>query len=311
LVDVATSGVTELVDLFARIMTSGVSRLRRRGFERGYEEIEDQMPGVRGRIRIFETISHFQDRHGRATCAFDELTIDTPQNRVVKAAMRVLCAVDEISPKNRGTLRRLIKELSEVTDCPVKLHANNRHYRFLVDVAALIRDCVIPDETSGKYRFRDFSRDGPEMARLFESFLRNFLRIERPELSVASEELDWIATSQDDPELEFLPGMRTDITVRSSDRTLVIDAKFYGETLQTHYGKQSVHSGHLYQLVSYLRNMEGRSEPDKSAEGMLLYPVTSNSVNVGYVIQGHKVRVRTVDLSKDWREIESDLLKLF
>jgi 5-methylcytosine-specific restriction enzyme subunit McrC len=105
--------------------------------------------------------------------------------------------------------------------------------------------------------------------------------------------------------------MRTDITVRSPDRTLIIDAKFYEETLQKHYEKQSVHSAHLYQLISYLRNMESRSGPDKAAEGMLLYPVTSNPINLGYLIQGHKVRVRTVDLSKDWREIEVDLLKLF
>jgi len=318
-VDVTTSGATELVDLLARILITGVSSLRRRGFERSYAEIEREIAGVRGRICMVETLGRLQDRHGRATCVFDELTIDTPQNRVVKAAMRTVCAVDELDERNRASLTRLIRELSEVAECPldratfrdVKLHSNNRHYRFLIDVASLIRECAIPDETSGKFRFRDFSREGPELARLFESFVRNFLRIERRDLLVASEGLDWIAYSEDDPELSLLPAMRTDITVRSSDRTVVIDTKFYEETLQTHYEKQSVHSGHLYQLVSYLRNMENRSGPDGNAEGMLLYPTTSSALDVRYVIQGHKVRVRTVDLSTDWRGIESELLRLF
>lgn len=319
LVEVATSGTTELVDLLARVMISGVSRLRRRGFERGYEEDQDEIRGIRGRIQIFYTVRRFQDRHGRATCTYDELTIDTPQNRVIKSAMRVLCGIGTINSKNRANLKRLIRELSEVSDCSfnralfraVKLHANNRHYRFLINVAALILDCAIPDEATGTYKFRDFSREGPEMARLFESFVRNFLRVERPELSVDSEELDWIASSDEDPELSLLPSMRTDISVRSCDRTLVIDTKFYEDTLQSYYDKQSIHSGHLYQLVSYLRNMESRTGPDGSAEGMLLYPVTSNPIDVGYVIQGHKLRVRTVDLSKEWDKIEEDMLTLF
>jgi 5-methylcytosine-specific restriction enzyme subunit McrC len=318
LVDVTTSGTTELVDLLARILITGVSGLRRRGLERSYDEIEREIAGVRGRICIAETVGRLQDRHGRATCVFDELTVDTPQNRVVKAAMRTVGAVDELSERNRASLRRLIRELSEVADRPltraafrdVKLHSNNRHYRFLIDVALLIRECAIPDETPGKVRFRDFSREGPELARLFESFVRNFLRIERRDLMVASEDLDWIASSEDDPQLSLLPTMRTDITVRSGDRTLVIDTKFYEETLQMRYEKQSVHSGHLYQLVSYVRNMENRPGPDGHAEGMLLYPTTSKALDIGYVIQGHKLRVRTVDLSREWRDIEMELLEI-
>jgi len=319
LADVASEGTTELADLFARVLISGTARLRKRGFERGYAPCTAELAGVRGRILLLETVRHFLDHHGRTTCEFDELTFDTPQNQVLKAAMRTLCAAQELDGEHRTKLKRLIRELKEVSDRPlgrslfreVRLHTNNRHYGLLIDVASLIWRCVIPDEATGSYRFRDFTREGPEMARLFEAFVRNFLKIERPDLSIGSEELLWTAVSQDDPQLIMLPRMRTDITVRSADRTLVIDTKFYENTLQTYFDKRSVHSAHLYQLLTYLRSMEKLGATDTNAEGMLLYPVTSDPIDLRYEIEGHKVRVRTIDLSKEWRNIADDVRSLF
>ena len=97
--------------------------------------------------------------------------------------------------------------------------------------------------------------------------------------------------------------METDITVRGSDRTLLIDTKYYSKTLSSYFGSQSIHSSNLYQLFSYLKNMEVRDYPDRCAEGMLLYPKTSENVDLNYDIQGHKVGVRTVDLSLHWTEV--------
>ena len=89
-VDVATAGVTELADLFARVLITGVHRLCRRGLERGYQEYDADIPGIRGRVDLRTTYMRMLERHGRAQCRFDELSNDTPQNRVVKAAMRTL-----------------------------------------------------------------------------------------------------------------------------------------------------------------------------------------------------------------------------
>ena len=64
---VSAAGVTDLADLFARVLITGVNRLRRRGLERGYQEQEAELAGIRGRIEMFETASRFLDRHGRAS----------------------------------------------------------------------------------------------------------------------------------------------------------------------------------------------------------------------------------------------------
>jgi 5-methylcytosine-specific restriction enzyme subunit McrC len=219
---------------------------------------------------------------------------------------------------HRSQLRCLARQLRGVTEVPltrelfrsVRLNANNRHYTFLIDVARLIYQCAIPDEKAGGYRFRDFVRNRPEMARLFEAFIFNFLRVERPDLNVSREVLSWDASSEDDPALRLLPDMRTDVTVRLEARTIVLDAKYYEETFQRHYDRKTLHSSNLYQLVAYLRNMERRGGVDAAAEGVLVYPVTAEPVDVSYMIQGHKVRVRTLDLAQQWSSIERDVLAL-
>lgn len=317
-VDIATAGVTELADLFARVLITGVHRLCRRGLERGYQEQDAEIPGIRGRIDLRMTYARMLQRHGRAQCRFDELSNDTPQNRVVKAALQTLAAVGTLSPDHRGQLQRLSRQLTGVAALPlsrdllrrVELHANNRHYRFLIDVARLVYQCAVPDEQAGGYRFRDFVRERKEMARLFEAFIFNFLKLERADLKVGREILAWDAMSDDDPDLSLLPDMRTDVTVRQQGRTVVIDAKYYEQTFQQYYDRKALHSANLYQLVAYLRNMERNPGQDEVAEGVLLYPVTSEPVDLTYTVLGHKLRVRTLDLAQEWSCIEADLKAL-
>jgi hypothetical protein len=43
---------------------------------------------------------------------------------------------------------------------------------------------------------------------------------------------------------------------------------------------------------------------------MLLYPTTSHDLNEIMRVQGHQMRVATVDLSKEWETIETRLLAL-
>ncbi len=55
-----------------------------------------------------------------------------------------------------------------------------------------------------------------------------------------------------------LPDMQTDITLQSKDerKTLIIDAKYYTHNMQTKFDKDKVHSGNLYQVYTYVKNLE-------------------------------------------------------
>lgn len=316
--DVATAGTTELADLFARLLITGTNRLRRRGLERGYREQCQELGAIRGRINTWETVTRLLDRHGKASCEYDELSIDTPQNRAVKATISLLAVLPEVDRSNRQELRRLARELSEIPDVSlnrslfrtVRLHANNRHYSFLMHLARLVLECAIPDEKGSGYRFRDFLRDRHQMARLFEAFIFNFLRTERSDLAISRDQLRWDASSEDDSALAYLPSMRTDVTVRAPGRTVIIDAKYYEQSLQEHFDHKTIHSANLYQLVSYLRNLEVEDGSDAVAEAMLIYPVVDAPIKLTYQIQGHKVGIFTLNLAQEWKDIEQDLVKL-
>jgi hypothetical protein len=74
------------------------------------------------------------------------------------------------------------------------------------------------------------------------------------------------------------------------------------------HGKSSLHSENLYQMFSYLKNAEALGGPYRYAEGILLYPTVGDPIAFGADIQGHHVRVCTVNLDQPWQIIRSDLL---
>src|SRR5262249_34289219 len=91
---------------------------------------------------------------------------------------------------------------------------------------------------------------------------------------------------------------------------VIVDTKFYREALQTNYGKSSIHSEHLYQLFSYLKNAEALGDEFTNARGILLYPAVGEKVSFEAILQGHPVLVRTINLDQGWKYIQSDLLGL-
>ena len=104
--------------------------------------------------------------------------------------------------------------------------------------------------------------------------------------------------------------MRTDVSLESNDRHIVIDTKYYSQTLQTYYGFDSIHSGNLYQLFAYLKNLQFTEPRSRTLEGMLLYPCVGKTLDLEYAIQGHRMRVATVDLNSHWSDIGKRLLEL-
>lgn len=316
--EASTDGVTELVDLMAKTLVHGFHQIRRQALEHGYQAMDGELTSLRGQVDLLQTHRRFLDRHGRAICHFDELTKDTVQNRVLKAAASRLLKVASLHKDHRMPLRGMLRELSAVAQVPlsrdllrqVHLHTNNRHYGFLMDLAWLIHECALPDEAAGNYSFVDFVRNPKHMARLFEDFIFNFLSIEHTNLKVTREHVPWSACSIDDPELEYLPTMRTDITVRQGQQTMVIDAKYYEETLSSYYDSKKLHGNHLYQLLAYVTNMRSHQGVEGSIEGMLIYPTVSDALNLQYNIQGHVMRVATLNLMLPWAEIQRGLSAL-
>lgn len=318
LVDVSGIDSVRQVDLFAFVLTRGTRHLLRRGLERGYQVHSETIPGIRGRIDIATTARRALPAQGLAHCQFDELTSNTIANQILRSTLYHLARVKELDGGLRKQLNTLYRELDGIDCVPlsksifrkVQLHSNSRFYKLLLSICELVTDSLMIDQNDGSYRFRDFLRDERRMARVYEEFLLNFYRTERPDLSVRKEKITWASEGTAAENLAYLPSMETDISIRGLDQTLIIDAKYYKDTLTNYFDTERVHSTNLYQLFAYLKNLEARGGQDSKSEGMLLYPVVNKRVRLEYQLHGHRVRICTVDLNRHWSEINGELLQL-
>ena len=170
LVDVDPVGVTELVDLFSRVLISGTNHLLKRGFDRNYVLHEEQTARLKGKIR-FEAVVKAGMPTATLPCEFDELSYDVVHNRILKATARRLMRADSISKENAEELAALCRQFPEVRDVEltgqifgqVELNRNNQFYDFLMKLCELIHHNLLVSETRGRSRFRDFTRDRRQM----------------------------------------------------------------------------------------------------------------------------------------------------
>ena len=83
----------ELPDLVAEILAHAVEVRQRRRLSLGYRSRDAVINRVRGRIDVLNTERHRLLDRGLVACRFDELTIDTPRNRYVRAALDAISRI--------------------------------------------------------------------------------------------------------------------------------------------------------------------------------------------------------------------------
>jgi 5-methylcytosine-specific restriction enzyme subunit McrC len=316
-VDVSSLKSTQLVDLFARVLISGTHHLVRRGFDRGYLGFSEDTKRPRGKIDFARTLKRNLLNENRLSCDLDELDYNVLHNRILKTTIKNVMAIENLTPELKEGLHEINRRLWEIEEVylssqlfrRVQLHRNNYYYGFLLSVCELVFDALLASEDCGIMRFRDFARDENKMAKLFESFVKNFYVLEQNRFRVQSLKIAWQVESDNDPTRGYLPEMKTDVCLISEQRKIILDCKFYRNALQTNWQKQTLHSTHLYQLFAYLRNKEGDDGWEK-CEGILLYPTVRTPLNLIYTIHGHPIRIRTVNLDQDWRLIHNEMLDL-
>ncbi|MEX3690653.1 5-methylcytosine-specific restriction endonuclease system specificity protein McrC [Paraburkholderia sp. BR14263] len=317
LVDLDRLPGEHVLDLLAIVLVQGIEHLARRGLEQGYEHREDEIAGVRGRIDVLRSARRFLPKHGKAACVFDELSVDTLPNRIIKSTLRTLESHPILASELRNRVHRLRRRLPGISEVHVtaqsfrrvQLHANNRYYAFLLSVCRLILSNSFVDSGSGKFRFYDFVRDEKVMSGVFQNFLYHFVRQEISDCQVDRPHIDWMANSETDPTLALLPRMETDITLRRGNKCLIVDAKYYQKTMANRYRSEKFHIENLYQLMSYLTNYKACS--DEEVSGMLVYPKVDRGVSERYRIQGFEVSLQTVDMNQPWPQIHNELVSIF
>jgi len=318
IVDAQVEACEDILDLLALVLESATTHLLKRGLDRDYIDHHEDRSTLRGKIGFAPSIRRNLLTHAKAHCHFDELHYNVLHNQLIKSTILQLVLCKRLDADIRERLVAIYRrlhgideiELSKKAFLSVRLHRNNFFYDFPLKICELIFENNLATEEHGDSKFWEFQREQERMAQLFEEFVRNFYQSKRNQhhYHVRREDIRWNAIELKDGSLHALPKMQTDITLESSQRKLIIDTKYYAETLQTNqYGKETVKSGHLYQLFSYLQNVQD-DNLGRPCDGMLLYPKVEKDYDFRYHIHGHKVSVRTIDLNQNWRLIEEDLL---
>ena len=103
--------------------------------------------------------------------------------------------------------------------------------------------------------------------------------------------------------------------LENDEKTIIIDTKYYSDYLSSYRdGKATLISGNMYQMYTYMNQINS----SKNITGMLLYPLKDNPIDEQYdvkvmgnkEISDAKFRIRTIDLSKKWEQIEEELLEI-
>ncbi len=317
--DVRTEGCHRIWDLMAKVLVRSTQQLVKRGLHRDYVLRQERRTRLRGKLLVSENVKHRVFGSPALLCEFDELSADVLPNQILRATLDLLAAYPELDLKIRDELETVSGYFSDITPLTLQrrhfrrlqLHRNMRHYRFVLDVCEFIHAQVLPETSAGASRFRDFLRDEASMGTLFERFVFNFYRAEQTRYRVSSRMVDWCVdpTGSSPGGLALLPTMRTDVCLESPDDKVVLDCKFYGDPFQWHHDTRKFRSGHLYQVVTYLKNLE-HVPGWENTRGMLLYPTVDASFDEHVNLLGHSVRLATVDLRQEWTAISSGLLCL-
>lgn len=303
-----------IFDLFAEILSKGISYLLKQGLHKEYVLKDDTLTTLRGKLDLQGTIRERFSKRTRLACEYDELTINNTFNQIIKTTVGVLMSKSDVRNDRKNILRGLMiffDDVDSINPHEVKWHnlrydRNSRTYQMIHSLCYFILDNLLLSTDQGDTKMPQFSDD--HMNLLFQRFVMEYYKRHHPEYKAAAKQIKWNFTDSSITSSSMLPIMQSDITLSLGERTLIIDTKYYSKNLQEHYGKFTINSPNFFQIHTYVMN-EDRGHSGK-VDGMLLYAKTTADIQPDEVFKtndGNILLVRTLDLTQVFDGIKSDL----
>lgn len=295
-------------DLLSAILVKGVSVQIKRGLGRTYIEQTEPLSCLRGKIDVTESIKQQTIIKQQLICTYDEFSVDSYMNRILKTTMELLLRYDIPKPRKKE-LRNLLLYFKDVGTLDVhsinwnlRFNRNNQSYQMLMSFCYLAIKGLLQTTADGTVKLMQFL-DEQRMCRLYEKFILEYYRKHYPQIKTAASQIGW---ALDDGISAMLPTMQSDIMLTFGNKTLIIDAKYYGCTMQTQYDVHTLHSNNLYQIFTYVKN---KAATGGDVSGMLLYARTDEAIQPDntYMMSGNKISVKTLNLDCPFHTIADQL----
>lgn len=276
-------GNQDILAFVAAALLDAVGQLLEVGIYRGYVLQQGSMEPVRGHIVMSAQISRYGDLKHRHICSYAELTADTPENRIIAAALgyipwllsrqikrdnilirragRYSAGLEGVNAASRGEAIALLRL--------VGLHRLTAAYGPVLGLCRLLLQHLSFQERPGPYPFASFLVNMP---RLFESFLTA-----RLSALLRGHGLRAQAQRHDYLDEERTVGIRPDLLVfpaRGKEPLLVLDFKYRNLDEPGASANQD-----LYQLSAYMDRYKLRP-------GMLVYPQFEGAPSTRLKIKG-------------------------
>lgn len=295
----------EMLEAIIRWYMQDINSAMNLGLIRGYQEIRENVPSVKGRIDPTRQWFNKCMRKPLVSCVYDDFTQDTRLNRILKAALRAAMR-QTCNPALRYSIRTTLTALEDISDVGVTSnHARTyalarREQRFsaLLGVAGFILENESPDPVNP---LKDDARKSPptvgmmlNMEKLFEDYAYKMLKSGGGSLGdsfkvhgydVSAQEHDreakCVIRNKKPPEALF--GLKPDLLFRDphSDRVvLVADTKWKRISPPTEastgapdevvkVGTFGIRQADVYQLFAY---SEYFAEQETPSDVVLIYP---------------------------------------
>jgi 5-methylcytosine-specific restriction enzyme subunit McrC len=314
----------DLPDLAAEFLLKAVDERQRRRLTTGLRATEAVLHRVRGRIDLLATERGCLLDRGSVACRFDELTVDTPRNRYVLAALQKIAVITRPASSLRcRALAHRMRLQGVVGPVPTRaemsadrIGRNDADDRTMLAAAKLAFDFALVSESSGTHSLWQPDREERWVRRLFEKAVGGLFALALPGFGWTVRRglrLDWPVVQKTNGIERLLPDMQTDIVLDhpQTRRRIVIDTKFTSIVTSGWHRDETLRSGYLYQIYAYLRSQAGGADPlADRADGLLLHPSIGIDVDEAIVMQGHQIRFATVDLTQKTAHIRAQLMRL-
>lgn len=299
-------------DLLAAILAKGIANQIKRGLGREYVRKTEAISSPTGKINVDASVRQQSMFKKQLVCDFDEFTENAYMNKILKTTAMLLIRSSEVSIQHRKALKKVMLYFTGVDEVAlrsiqwssIQYHRNNATYKMLVNICYLIIEGMLLTEREGLRKLARYV-DDQRMHRLYEKFVLEYYRKHYPQFSASSANIDWNI----DGNAEFLPTMKSDITLQFKGKTLIIDTKYYEHTMQINslYNSRTLHSHNMYQIFAYVKNKDTANSGNVS--GVLLYAKTDEEIvpDNDYMMSGNRISVKTLDLNKDFSYIAKQL----
>ncbi len=315
-----------ILDVMGDILVKYLRKQIARGLGKEYQLMEDDLSTPRGKIHITQSIRPNNLLRKRLHCSYDEMTVNTKMNQIVKSTVCLLLTAN-ISDVIRIKIKSVLNYFNEVdsidlrfVDWNITYNRNNGSYKAIINLCHMIVDGWTQAESEGKLdNVQDYIFTPNRYAEIFELFLRNYYRFHYGNQFdvISDEKLTWSAVCSD-KDKNYLSPMITDIYLKRGNKVLIIDAKFYTDTLN---GARHIDSDNLYQIFSYVKNCEhrlnsGGHDTNHEVTGMLLYAKPYNKSNASkrkleldchYNMCGSDIIVKTLDMDRPFDKYAQEL----